>query len=112
MAQQVTMAKAVGSATRAMAVGNAQMKVGQMQAMSSAFERESAKMEISSSICTDTLVNVLTLLLFIVDDTLEGVFEGDEGAEDAVMSKIYDEIGLEFNASVFSSCNMRFHSHQ
>lgn len=39
-------------------------------------------------------------LLHTVDDTLDSLFDDDEQEEDAVMSQILDEIGIEVNKKV------------
>lgn len=37
---------------------------------------------------------------FLVDETFDSVFEGNEAEESEVMDKLYDEIGIDFSSKV------------
>lgn len=39
-----------------------------------------------------------------MDETFDGVFEGNELEESEVMDKLYDEIGIEFSGKVHMIC--------
>jgi len=82
------MAQAMGSTAKAMAATNKQIKVEDIQATMASFEKESMKMDMAGE---------------MMDDTLDSLFDDDEEAEDAVMSQILDEIGIEVSDKVWTA---------
>ena len=40
------------------------------------------------------------VLCYIVSDTLDSIFDGDEDEEDDVIGQVLDEIGLEYTSKV------------
>ena len=40
------------------------------------------------------------MFCFIVSDTLDSIFDGDEDEEDDVIGQVLDEIGLEYTSKV------------
>lgn len=43
-----------------------------------------------------------------MDETFDGIFEGNEAEESEVMDKLYDEIGIEFSGKVIHMILIRF----
>lgn len=87
MQSQAKMAAAMGSTASAMAATNKQLKVEDIQRTMAGFEKESTKMELAGE---------------LMDDTLESVLGGsdDDAEEDAVISQVLDEIGIEVSGKL------------
>merc|ERR1719244_2462103 len=84
MASQVKMAEAMKDTTKVMGNMNKVMKPQHVMKNMQAFERESAKLGMSEEMMNDTL-----------DDILNE--SGDEEEEDAIVSQVLDEIGIEIS---------------
>lgn len=82
MESQAKMAHAMGSTAKVMGAMNKQMKVEDIQRTMMNFEKESTKMEMAGE---------------LMDDTLDSLLAGsdDEAEEDAVVSQVLDEIGID-----------------
>ncbi|KAL5457149.1 hypothetical protein EMCRGX_G034389 [Ephydatia muelleri] len=87
MHTQAKMAGAMGSTAKTMAAVNKQVKVEDVARTMQTFERESAKMDMTGEMMEDTLDSLLT-------------GSDDEAEEDAVVSKVLDEIGIEVNSKL------------
>ncbi|XP_002160596.2 charged multivesicular body protein 2b [Hydra vulgaris] len=83
MQSNVKMAESIGSATKVMGVMNKQMNVEAMSNAMQQFEKESIKMNMADEMINDTLDNLF-------DES------GDEEEQDAIVSQVLDEIGIEF----------------
>ena len=118
------MAQAMGSTAQVMGAMNKQLKVEDIQRTMASFEQESTKMDMAGEMSKDILIGMDTYIphthsysllslihtpsppssphthVHAVDDTLDSLFDDDEGEEDAVMSQILDEIGIEVNKKV------------
>jgi hypothetical protein len=93
------MATAMAATTKSLATSNQQMNVKQMQGLMNAYEKESMKMDMGTEMSIDQRL-IYILFTFIVDETFDSIFEGDEAEESLVMDKLYDEIGIEFTSKV------------
>jgi charged multivesicular body protein 2B len=80
MQSQAKMAGAMGSTAKTMAAVNQQLKVEDIQKTMMNFEKESSKMEMAGE---------------LMDDAVESLFDDDEEEEDAVISQVLDEIGID-----------------
>jgi charged multivesicular body protein 2B len=80
MQSQAKMAGAMGSTAKTMAAVNKQVKVEDIQKTLMNFEKESTKMDMAGE---------------LMDETMDSLFDDDEGEEDAVISQVLDEIGIE-----------------
>ena len=124
MQSQAKMAQAMGSTAQVMGAMNKQLKVEDIQRTMASFEQESTKMDMAGEMSKDILIGMDTYIphthsyslfslihtpsspssphthVHAVDDTLDSLFDDDEGEEDAVMSQILDEIGIEVNKKV------------
>lgn len=82
MQSQAKMAGAMGSTAKTMSAMNQQLKVEDIQKTMMNFEKESTKMDMAGE---------------MMDDVLDSVLAGsdDEAEEDAVISQVLDEIGIE-----------------
>jgi charged multivesicular body protein 2B len=80
MQSQAKMAGVMGSTAKTMAAVNKQLKVEDIQKTMMNFEKESSKMDTAGE---------------LMDDTMESLFDDDEAEEDAVISQVLDEIGIE-----------------
>lgn len=87
MASQVKMAEAMKDTTKVMGDMNKMMKPQDVMKNMQAFERESAKLEMSEEMMNDTL-----------DDILNE--SGDEEEQDAIVNQVLDEIGIEISGKM------------
>lgn len=87
MAAQVKMAEAMKDTTKVMGDMNKVMKPQDVMKNMQAFERESAKLGMSEEMMNDTL-----------DDILNE--SGDEEEQDAIVSQVLDEIGIEISGKM------------
>jgi len=87
MASQVKMAEAMKDTTKVMGNMNKMMKPQDVMKNMQAFERESAKLEMSEEMMNDTL-----------DDILNE--SGDEEEQDAIVNQVLDEIGIEISGKM------------
>eukprot|EP00794_Sanderia_malayensis_P000382 gene382-1015_t len=87
MQANVKMAGSMQVATKAMGEMNKQISPQELAATMQNFEKESAKMDMSEE---------------IMNDTLESVFDdsGDEAEQDAIVSQVLDEIGIEITGKL------------
>jgi len=87
MASQMKMAEAMKDTTKVMGNMNRMMKPEDVMKNMQAFERESAKLEMSEEVMNDTL-----------DDILNE--SGDEEEQDAIVNQVLDEIGIEISGKI------------
>ena len=87
MQANVKMAESMGTATKAMGVMNKQINPQQLGKTLQEFERESAKMDMADDMMGDTL-----------DDLLGN--SDDEEEQDAIVSQVLDEIGIEITGKL------------
>merc|ERR1719175_558883 len=87
MASQVKMAEAMKDTTKVMGNMNKMMKPQDVMKNMQAFERESAKLEMSEEMMNDTL-----------DDILNE--SGDEEEQDAIVNQVLGEIGIEISGKM------------
>ncbi|XP_026316423.1 charged multivesicular body protein 2a isoform X1 [Hyposmocoma kahamanoa] len=81
---QSTMAQAMRGVTRAMATMNRQLNMPQIQKILQEFEKQSEIMDMKEEMMNDS-----------IDEAMEG--DDDEEESDAVVSQIFDELGLQLN---------------
>jgi len=89
MQANVKMAESMGTATKAMGTMNKQVDPQKLSKTLQEFERESAKMDMAEDMMGDTL-----------DDLLGG--SDDEEEQDAIVSQVLDEIGIEITGKLSS----------
>ena len=87
MQANVKMAESMGTATKAMGAMNKQVDPQKLGKTLQEFERESAKMDMAEEMMGDTL-----------DDLLGG--SDDEEEQDAIVSQVLDEIGIEITGKL------------
>jgi len=87
MQANAKMAESMGTATKAMGAMNKQVDPQQLSKTLQDFERESAKMDMTEEMMGDTL-----------DDLLGE--SGDEEEQDAIVSQVLDEIGIEITGKM------------
>ncbi|KAI9143474.1 Snf7-domain-containing protein [Paraphysoderma sedebokerense] len=81
------MAEAMKGVTKAMRSMNKQINLPQIQKIMMDFEKESEMMDMKEEMMNDA-----------IDDVMEG--EDDEEAEDEIVAKVLDEIGIQLDQSV------------
>ena len=87
MQANVNMAESIGTATKAMGAMNKQMDVNKLAQTLQQFEKESNKMDMADEIMKDSL-----------DDLLGE--SGDQDEQDAIVSQVLDEIGIEITGKL------------
>ncbi|XP_076358722.1 charged multivesicular body protein 2b isoform X2 [Tachypleus tridentatus] len=87
MHSNLKLASAMGQTTKAMGVVNKQMKPEAMMKTIQDFEKQNMKMEMTEE---------------MMEDTLNAVFDesGDEEEQDAIVTQVLDEIGIEITGKV------------
>jgi len=115
------MAEVMGETTKAMGAMNKVVNPAKLNQTLQEFSKQSTKMEMTDEMSKKNrrilinlvlkkqfswiLFELILVLIFVVNDTLEDVFaeSGDEEETDQIVNQVLDEIGIEISGKVWAT---------